>query len=70
MGIVACDAGEARIAFSPAFAAFQPIGLRFSVGGSFDAGEFYVPPGGVAGTTEIDGIRGAKLGGVEDRTFR
>jgi len=70
VGIVACDASEARIALTPTFTALQAIGLRFGIGDTFDAREFHIPPGGVTSAAKIHRIGRAELSGVENGSFR
>jgi hypothetical protein len=54
--VVARNAGNPRVAGTPAFAVLQSVRLRTHRWHSLNGCQLYVPPGGVAGAAEIHGI--------------
>jgi hypothetical protein len=63
---VASAAGEADIAFSPAPAAFQPIGLEARIDDPYSAGLNDVGPGAVTSAAEIDRSSGIQAARIQD----
>jgi hypothetical protein len=66
MRVMACDAGDARVAISPAAALLQAISGKTN---NFDARIIHlsdVPPGTVARSTEVEGTGGIQSGRIED----
>src|SRR5579864_8313365 len=68
MRIVACDAGNPRVALAPAAAAFETIGWEAHIVNAVIAELVDVPPGAMTGAAEVHGGVGIEVGGIRDHS--
>jgi len=67
MRIVACDAGNPRVALPPAAAAFKTVGWEAHIVNAMVANLVDVPPGAMTGAAEVDGGAGIEVSGIWDQ---
>lgn len=67
MWVVARDAGKLSIAFSPASAFLQPVGLKAHRGNACHAAEQNIPGGSMAGAAEVNRVHRIKAGRVQNQ---